>query len=183
MSRNKNDVITRLFDDQGVETSAAEFHGLMTGYLCAKTNSTAGERIELYREWLDSDIKGQELQTLEELYRNTEESLGDFSDFEFRILLPDDDTMISRRSSALSEWCAGFLSGFGSAGQFNQVDLGEDVTDAFADFSKIASLAQEVSDEVSDSEENEVDLMEICEYVRISVLVIFTECGGAKPAH
>jgi len=57
--------------------------------------------------------------------------------------------------------------------------LSDDVIEAFADFSRIAGLTETVPD----GEENESDLMEICEYVRISVLLIFTECGGAKPVH
>lgn len=183
MSKVENRPIAVLLENLEVETGASEFHGLMTGYLCAKTSSSAGERVELYREWLELDVCGQELKTIDELYLHTEESLGEYSDFEFRILLPDDDSSISQRSKALSQWCTGFLSGFGSAGRFSQADLGEDVAEAFIDLSKIAGLAQEVSQGVPESEDNEVDLMEICEYVRISVLVIFTECGGAKSNH
>jgi uncharacterized protein YgfB (UPF0149 family) len=183
MSRLKNEAIERLLGDLSCETSISEFHGLMTGYLCAKTNSTTGERLELYREWLDAEVGKKEVEAMDELYQQTEESLGEFSDFEFRILLPDDETSVTRRSKALSEWCTGFLSGFGSAGRFSQADLTTDVTEAFTDFSKISSLGKEVDAEMPDSEENEVDLMEICEYVRISVLLIFTECGGAKRTH
>jgi uncharacterized protein YgfB (UPF0149 family) len=179
MNRFNYETIARILNDLGVEVAASEFHGLMTGYLCAKTNSSAPERLELYREWLDKDVQGQDVTSMDKLQQESEESLGEFSDFEFRILLPDDETTMAERSKALSEWCTGFLSGFGSAGQFSQSDLGEEVVEAFADFSKIASLAEEVPD----GEDNEVDLMEICEYVRISVLLIFTECGGAKPTH
>ena len=35
-----------------------------------------------------------------------------------------------------------------------------------------------MSEHVPDSEENETDLMEIGEYVRISVLLIFAACAG-----
>ena len=54
-------------------------------------------------------------------------------------------------------------------------NLGEDATEILTDFARIAGI----SDEVTDGEENEVDLMEILEYVRISVLLIFTECAGS----
>ena len=36
---------------------------------------------------------------------------------------------------------------------------------------------------VPDSEEKEVDFLEISEQVRVSVLLIFTECVGSKPVH
>ena len=179
MNRLEFEEIARLLDSSGAEIGASEFHGLMTGYLCAKTNSSTAERVELYKEWFDTDVSPQDIEAIDELYQHTEQSLGEFSDFEFRILLPDDETALTARSMALSSWCTGFLSGFGSAGRYSQADLGEDVAEAFADFSKIASLAKEVPE----SEDNEVDLMEICEYVRVSVLLIFTECGGTKPSH
>lgn len=171
--------ISLLLSELSVEIGSSEFHGLMTGYLSANTKSSSGERLGLFEEWLGTRAEADGVAVFEKLFIDTLESLGEYSDFEFRILLPDDETSISERSDALSRWCTGYLSGFGSAGHYEQADLGDDENEAFADFSKIAGLA----DEVPDSEENETDLMEICEYVRISVLLIFTECGGSKSVH
>ncbi len=165
--------------DLGVDQNAAEFHGLMTGYLSANRQTTANKRLGLFEEWLDTRLDSSAADIPEKLYATTMESLGEYSDFEFRILLPSDDDSITARSSALSKWCAGFLSGFGSAGRFEQADLSQDVSEAFGDFSSIAVLA----DDVPEGEDNEADLMEIIEFVRISVLLIFIECGENKQVH
>lgn len=179
MTSFDHQAISQCLSELDVEITSSEFHGLMTGYLSANTKSSSEERRALFEEWLDMQLRPDGLAILEALYVNTVESLGESSDFEFRVLIPDDETSIAQRSEALSRWCTGYLSGFGSAGHFEQADLGDDVKEAFSDFSKIAGM----NEAVPDSEENEVDLMEICEYVRISVLLIFTECGGSKPIH
>jgi uncharacterized protein YgfB (UPF0149 family) len=179
MTAFNHQAIVQFLSEQGVEISSSELHGLMTGYLCANSKSSARERLGLFELWMDAGVDSGSAALLEKLFTDTLESLGEYSDFEFRILMPEDETSITLRGEALSRWCTGYLSGFGSAGQHEQADLSDDVIEAFADFSKIAGLTESVPD----SEENESDLMEICEYVRISVLLIFSECGGAKPVH
>ena len=176
MSEIDCDAISQILSAHNTEIGAPEFHGLMTGYLCTNINSTADVRLGLYQDWLQAGVDTSEIDILEKLYDDTRGSLGEFSDFAFRVLAPNDDMSITTRSLALSLWCSGFLSGFGSAGRYDEASLGEDVTEALTDFSKIAGMAEDVPD----GEENEVDLMEISEYVRISVLLIFTECGGSK---
>ena len=84
--------------------------------------------------------------------------------------MPDDDEVIDVRSKSLKSFCGGFLSGFGAT------KSSDDVMEALSDFERIAALRETVED----SEENEADLFEIIEYVRVSVLLIFAECR-AKP--
>ena len=179
MSKFDHQVVNEYLNGLGAEIGASEFHGLMTGYLSANSSTTAVKRRGLYTEWLNTILDATSAEVAETLYQDTLESLYEYADFEFRILLPDDDELIAERSKALSTWCNGYLSGFGSAGRFEQADLSEDVSEAFSDFSTIAGL----SEEVPDSEDNETDFMEITEFVRISVLVIYTECGDKKVSH
>mgnify|MGYP001999645276 CR=1 FL=1 len=167
--------ISEFLSINNVEVGAPEFHGLLTGHLCADSSSNVNTRYELYQNWIEARLEFDQIDILEKLHVETLESLEEFSDFEFRVLLPDDGAPIAQRSLALSKWCSGFLSGFGSVGRHNMDNLGEDATEILTDFARIAGI----SDEVTDGEENEVDLMEILEYVRISVLLIFTECAGS----
>ena len=37
-------------------------------------------------------------------------------EMEFELLLPDDDAPLEQRATALSQWCQGFLYGFGTGG-------------------------------------------------------------------
>ena len=126
------------------------------------------QREVAYSDWL---IGGGEradaelVQWLDQLFEATLTELEEFSDFQFRILMPDDDASIDARSQALKSFCAGFLSDLGS------YHFDEEVTEALTDLERIAALREEVGE----SEENESDLFEIVEFVRVSVLFIFTE--------
>lgn len=179
MSKFDHQVVNEYLENLGAKLGASEFHGLVTGYLSANNSATAAKRLSLFSEWLNIIIDTQSAEVAQVLYTDTLDSLHEYSDFDFRILLPDDDEAITERSKALSAWCTGYLSGFGSAGRFEQADLSKDVVEAFTDLSNIAGL----SDDVPEGEENEADLMEISEFVRISVLVIYTECGDKKVSH
>ncbi|MDB9942804.1 UPF0149 family protein, partial [Pseudomonadales bacterium] len=97
-------------------------------------------------------------------------------EFNFHLLVPDDETAIALRSQALGEWCSGFLAGFGLAGRFQNGDLSDDLRELLADLSNIANLDEEVPDD----EANEGDLLEITEYVRMSALLVFAECAAAS---
>ena len=66
--------------------------------------------------------------------------------------------------------CSGFLSGLGEFGN-RLVELEGLTNEALADLARIAAL----TDEVPEGEDNEVDLVEIEEFVRVSVLLIFSE--------
>ncbi len=179
MNKFDCDAISQFLSAYDTEIGAPEFHGLMTGYLCANTSSTAEVRLGLYQDWLEARVDLGEIDVLEKLYVDTRQSLDELSDFNFRVLAPYDDMPIAERSLALSRWCSGFLSGFGSAGRYDEGSLGGDVAEALTDFSKIATMAKEMPE----NEENEVDLLEILEYVRISVLLMYTECSDSKPVH
>jgi len=145
----------------------SEVHGLMTGFMCANPSTTSLVRATAYNDWLGGVDVDTVLEThLNSLFDATEAELDEFSDFQFRVLMPDDDTAIDTRSKSLKSFCAGFLSGFGAAKSSG------DVMEALSDFERIASLRETVEE----SEENESDLFEIIEFVRVSVLLIFAEC-------
>ena len=124
MSEFDWDAISRILSDHNTEIGVPEFHGLMTGCLCANINSTSDVRMGLYQDRLEATIDTSEIDILEKLYVDTRESLDEFSDFEFRVLVPTDDMPIAERSLALSHWCSGFLSGFGSAGRYDEAVWG-----------------------------------------------------------
>ena len=95
------------------------------------------------------------------------------SGFEVTLLLPDDSATVDHRTQALGQWCEGFLGGFGLVER--QVELGEEADSALHDFAAIA----QVQTDLEESEANEVDFMEVMEYVRMAVLMIFSECQPA----
>ena len=165
-----------MLEASGVIPSPSEIHGLLTGLLCRNVAAQALERHAAYHTWLALRPSGRLLEMLDRLYAATQDELDEYSDFQFRILMPADDEDTNSRSTALKEFCEGFLGGFGSGEDDPASSLHEDVEEALADFARIGALREIVED----SDENEADLVEIIEYVRVSVLLVFAECAGNR---
>jgi len=172
---NYKEVSSRLSECK-VELHAAELHGLVTGWLCA--GAVPAEAAGALPEWLGEEVTDESLPILTaEMAQATLVELQDV-EFGFRMMLPDDESSITERQQSISHWCGGFLAGFGTAGRFQQSELPEDTTEIFTDLARIANL----DDEIPDDDENETDLMEISEYVRMSALFVYTECAS-KAVH
>lgn len=155
-----------------VEQSAAEIHGLVTGWVCAGASFDKAGRIMALSEWLDTELDAKGTAMLERLHEQTAASVDDEA-FSFSLVVPDDGVAMQQRAAATSEWCSGFLYGFGMTGKFRKEDLAEDVAEVLGDLAKIAA----VSDDVPEDDENEADLMEIIEYVRMAAMLIHAECS------
>ena len=154
--------------------SAAEVHGMVTGLLSAGVKVPGAAGPGTLETWLDVRFDQEQATFFAVLFEQASAGLLD-PDFNFQPLIPGDHTQVATRAAALGHWCSGFLSGFGLSGRFQTADLSEDLRELLADLGKIASL----DDEVSDDEENEVDMVEITEYVRMSALLVFAECADA----
>lgn len=165
-----------LFDETGLSQSPSEVHGMLTGLVCVNPDISVGEQHRAFQGWFEDELDRGIGEKLTDLFTETRAALDEYGDFQFRILMPEDSEGIDGRSRSLRAFCGGFLSGFGLAGHSASED--EDVAEALADFERIAAFR----DDVIDSEENEADLQEIIEYVRISVLLIFATCYGADRA-
>ncbi|MFT7218735.1 MAG: hypothetical protein ACI8Z1_000346 [Candidatus Azotimanducaceae bacterium] len=151
----------------------SELHGQLIGYVCALQNgSNVGRRSALYDTWLDGGVSDALKALLEAEFVHALDNLGEYSDFEFSLMIPDDEEPIADRAESVGLWCSGFLSGFGESGRSIE---GDDLTEAMRDLAQIAAM----NEEVPEGEENEADLNEIVEFVRIGVLLIF---AGLKPS-
>ncbi len=159
----------------GARVSASEVHGFITGWICSGTgwDSATDSFEEALEISLVGDFKAAALETAHEAIAG----LTDI-DFGFQILLPDEGGEINGRRAALSEWCQGFLSGFGLTGRYQDSELSEEVKELLQDFTQIA----QVDDEIPEDEENESDLTEITEYVRMGAVMVFTDCA-TKAVH
>ncbi len=158
----------------GCSNHPSEIHGLLCGQLAA------GRRMDR-KQWSVqvSELAGEKSlseacsNTVNRLYDVTLEQL-EASDFAISLLLPDDDETLGQRAEALGIWCESFLSGFGE-GQAPR-NLGDEVESVLRDFSEIAQI-QEAIDE---GEEGERDWLEVSEYVRMALLMVFSEVNGGK---
>ena len=146
---------------------ASQVHGLLCGLLCGNP--------ETHPEWerLVLGPKKSKLvhALLQSMYEVSAKQLQEFS-FEFHLLLPDDDQDIHVRTEALGLWCQGFLTGL----KLTQIAIANrepgEVTDALNDIIEIAKINYEDTEE---NDDNEGAYLELMEYVRLAVLMIYQE--------
>jgi hypothetical protein len=158
---------------------AAEAHGALCGMLCARGT------IEL-SEWVDHVVGEQEqgsellhevVHKMSDLHQATLEMMNDATG-EFRLLLLDEDDPLPERVDALAAWCQGFIYGLAAGGITEESELPEDTSELLKDMIEISRARHDMDDEEaeeSDANEDEVAYMEIEEYVRMGVLLIYEE--------
>lgn len=158
---------------------AADAHGALCGMLCARGT------IEL-SEWVDHVIGEQEqgnemlhdvVHKLSELHQSTLEMMNDATG-DFKLLLMDDDDPLSERVVTLAAWCQGFIYGLAAGGIKEGSELPEDTAELLKDMIEISRAGHDVDDtgvEESDDNDDEEAYMEIEEYVRMGVLLIYEE--------
>lgn len=157
--------------------SASDLHGSLTGFLCAGGKTTA----EAWPGALELDA-GHAGELLDDafplLYRHCREQLDD-SDLGFEPLLPADDVNLADRAEALVEWCRGFLGGVGLASNnLAHGEISEDAREIVQDFSTIAAS----SFDYGGDEEDETALNEVLEFVRVGVLLLYSELAPVRSA-
>ena len=153
--------------------SGSELHGVMCGYLCAGATKN------------DPDLRRAAL-ALFGVYAISQQQMGSF-DFQFQLLLPDENDPLAERAQALSEWCEGFTQGITLAGiDYNQLQE-EDAQEALQHLTEFAQLDYHA---LQIEEEDEHALMEVSEYARMAVLHIHVDLqasqlkkGPAETAH
>jgi len=145
----------------------SQVHGLISGILSANAKSNAA--------WEEIITGGEEAarthELLQALYDTTAAQLNDFL-FEFQIVMPPDDDDLALRAEALTLWCQGFLTGLKSADVKIVGREPSDMTEAINDLIEIAKMNYE---EVVASEEDEAAFIELVEYVRMAVILIYEE--------
>ncbi|MCH2057518.1 MAG: UPF0149 family protein [Thalassotalea sp.] len=160
---------------ESVQAHASELHGILTGLIASGHEFEDTEYLVVINDMMNNG-EGLPLQskgTVKQLYSEIWQTLLDDS-YGFKLLLPDDDDTIVERATGLGHWVQGFNLGFGIQ-QKDTAIASEDVKEVIADFAEIANL----SDEVDEDEDTEQAYYEIAEYVKVSVLLCFSELGSA----
>lgn len=162
--------------------SVSELHGVMCGYLCAG----ALHEGEMYLRALmvrqeKNSITREAARALFDVYEISRQQIVNL-DFEFQLLLPNDDMMLCLRAQAFSEWCEGFTQGMTLAGiDYNQFE-DDDSQEALQHLYEFADLDYQ---ELDVTEDDEKALMEVSEYARMAVLRLSGDIqankSGGKP--
>jgi uncharacterized protein YgfB (UPF0149 family) len=117
---------------------------------------------------------------LMQIHQISVEQMNDI-EADFELMLPDDDEPLEMRIEALGAWCQGFVYGLAVGGIKEDTELPEDSKELITDILEIsragyvADNEAELATDEGNSEEDEVAFMEVSEYVRMGVLLIYEE--------
>ncbi len=152
---------------------AAEQHGQLCAILSLIESITLEQwlGIALPRSEKGDALIAETRSILSEVYQQTVQTI-DAEDFDFQLLLPDDDAELSQRLQAISHWCAGFLMGITHAGITDIDKLAANLPEIVRDFVEISRAE---SFEINNSEEDEASFTEISEFVRMGTLLFRVE--------
>lgn len=157
------------------EIGAAETHGMLCGYICAGSNMNGKALIDQFLHGPAGDGKSPLLQKRREmvleLYNHSYEQINGM-EFDFSLLLPDDETPLTQRARQLGEWCHGYIAGLAIAGVTIDDCKSEEIRDALFRISEVARIDYE---SLEMAEADEMAFMEVSEYVRMVVLMLYTE--------
>ncbi|MGA9343386.1 MAG: UPF0149 family protein [Rhodanobacteraceae bacterium] len=169
-----HDELGRALIALGSGVGASDLHGSLIGYLCGGGNAGA-------EHWVDAlALDLGEPQATRSLLatRLHSECCAELDDPElgFEPLLPNAEAPLASRADALVDWCRGFLGGVGLAGGAAAAAKSADGAEILHDFGDIARSRFETGN----SEDDEIALAEVVEFVRIGVLLLYAETTRAR---
>lgn len=176
------DKLTELLTLAAADISASELQGLLTGIFVIEANT---DKVNWQQQLSDNITVLEDVPELNKeisnIIKKLEYSFKDLQ-FDFDLLLPDDNAEIGFKTRCLALWCTGFLAGVGLC----KLDINESeiVKEVVSDFSNIAQASTTGDDE----EEEETAYTELLEYVKVAVQNMHIELNidagkGSKTLH
>jgi uncharacterized protein YgfB (UPF0149 family) len=156
----------------GFRLDAAEYHGALCGMLCV--HEVPPENLGLDTDPpTDADAVPVARQMLQQLRHDSLNHLCD-PESGFSPLLPDDDEALDLRVDALAQWCQGFLYGLATRPALDLNQATPELREVVGDLIQISRAGvQQEGDPDEDADENAY--MELVEYVRAGVQLVFME--------
>ncbi|WP_058480890.1 UPF0149 family protein [Legionella waltersii] len=151
--------------------SGSELHGIMCGYLCAGADAQGEAYIRALLNNRKDEASRNGLLTLFSVFSISQQQINHFN-FDFQMLLPEDEESLLLRAKAFSEWCEGFTQSLNIAGIGADEFYEEESQEAFQHLIEFAELDYESLDI---GEDDEKALMEVSEYARMAVLRLHSD--------
>ena len=169
--------IEEVFKAQSIHRHCSEFHGMIIGMISSK-----GQKFSLHElnSWLEAYL-GRFLSSelaflIKAVLEQGVENLGEYSNFEFEIALPHEESPLNEQVIALSAWCAGFVAAAEKCDVISDTLGNELIKETIRDFRRIS----EISEDIGDSDENESDYTQLREFARVGALTVFSEIRSNK---
>lgn len=166
------DEVVSVLEQAGADITPAELQGFLCGHL-ATGSRDHNSWLRHAAGFLDvGELKPDVKAFLISLFDKNETYIKE-ADFEFELLLPDEDEELSIRVLCVGQWCQGFLTSFGMGCSDDRARaLSEDTQGALSDFVAIS----QISNDVEDNNVAEGAYTDIVEYIRMAVLSVAMEC-------
>lgn len=149
--------------------STAELQGALCGLLCMNAQAN---RTSWYSSLYEDLTPGEdEIHDLTALFDETVQSLNSL-DFDFNLMLPDDNAPLASKISAMSDWCHGLIYGLGVSGLTDDTELSDDCKEYITDVVQVSQINQ---DEIEETDEQDNNFEEIVEYLRMGLFLLFGE--------
>lgn len=173
------DLIADVFVTESISASPAELHGQLCGYLASGVTLPLEDWLSMVVEFCDIEGWKEEASraAIVELYTATLTLLQN-GEYALVPCMSDDDAELCERGVTLSQWAHGFLAGYGLSGQ--KKDLSEETKQILRDFANISGMQAEMRS-LEDNNDNEADLTELVEYVRLSAMMLYSEHHEVNP--
>ena len=163
-----------------ITNNISEYHGIICSRLCfgikefndliSKDSNTNHRIVSLQLKEFNTALA----EIIEE-----QENLFKSNVLDFQPLLPDESEPIEVRALALALWCEGFIDGYGMCIAELELDIKSigdgEISEIIEDFSQISTLDP---NSILQEEEEEIALMELIEYVRVSVQLLLENLRG-----
>ena len=162
------DRVQTALEQLDANVDAAEAHGTLSALLIdnASLATWLGHTLDELPD-KGNVLAGEQLGVLEQLFEQTRGQLDD-EDLSLELLLPDETDDFDLRLLGLSQWCQGFLYGFGVSGAAVEESLDDESRECLSDLLEISKLGHD--EETSD--ETEQQYVEIVEHVRVATLLL-----------
>lgn len=175
------DEATHLLREAGISTGAAEAHGIITGVLCAPDSArVAWQTLIVGHEAGGNRETTAELSDLlAAMYRSALAHLNGV-ECAFTPMLPGDEHSLAKQIEGLTDWCRGYLLGLHAGGVRDTQALSGDAREIVRDITRISEAEM---DTALAGDEEEQALIEIVEYLRIGVQLVFEELHSPALKH
>ena len=162
------DRVQTALEQLDANVDAAEAHGTLSALLIdnASLATWLGHTLDELPD-KGNVLAAEQLGVLEQLFEQTRGQL-DGEDLSLELLLPDETDDFDLRLLGLSQWCQGFLYGFGVSGAAVEESLDDESRECLSDLLEISKLGHD--EETSD--ETEQQYIEIVEHVRVATLLL-----------
>lgn len=175
---NYQELSSQLEDWAGI-SSCSEIHGLISGLASVGLGRDYAQLESIIMRHVDESTRTEAAQKgLHNMHKTVMDQL-ETTEFAFETLIPEDDEELYVRVEALGQWCQGFLVGFGTGVKSDELNFSVEAQEALRDLVEISNVTQDQDDE---TEDQEVALTELEEYVRTAVMLLYSEFVLGKDA-